>query len=176
MIKNSKLIIFTLFILLFAQSCLSQNFGVINIENVINNNHQFKAIIKDILEAQELKKNSFIKQEEIINTHLNELESSKLILSDQEIKLRIDEYNKILGDFNDSVNEFNLHYDNQLLKIKNKVLEKIIQLLEKYSIENKIDLIFDNKNYIIASNSIDITDIILKELNNLDLNLNFDSL
>ena len=176
MIKNSKLIIFTIFILLFAPSCLSQNFGVINIEYVINNNHQFKAIIKDILAAQELKKNSFIKQEEIINTQLNELESSKLMLSDQEIKLRIDEYNKILGDFNDSVNEFNLHYDNQILKIKNKVLENILELLQKYATENKIDLIFDNKNYIIASNKIDITDIIFKELESINLKLSFDPL
>ena len=62
------------------------------------------------------------------------------------------------------------------MKIKNQILEKIVKLLEKYAIENKIDLIFDNKNYIIASNSINITDIILKELNTLDLNLQFDSL
>ena len=37
-------------------------------------------------------------------------------------------------------------------------------------------IIFNNKDYIIASNSIDITDIILKELDSIDLNLQFDSL
>ena len=62
------------------------------------------------------------------------------------------------------------------MQIRNKILENIVKLLEKYAIENKIDLIFDNKNYIIASNSIDITDIILKEFDTLDLNLQFDSL
>ena len=62
------------------------------------------------------------------------------------------------------------------MKIRNKILEKTVKLLEKYATENKIDLIFSNKDYIIASNSIDITDIISKELDIIDLNLQFDSL
>ena len=101
---------------------------------------------------------------------------SKLILTNDQIKLNVEEYNKTLTNFKDSIDEFNFHYDDQLSIIKNKILEKSVKLLEKYAIKNKIDLIFDNKNYIIASNSIDITDIILKELDTIDLNLQFDSL
>ena len=107
-----------------------------------------------------------------LNQHLIDIE----LLNENEIKLRVEEYNKILSNFKDSIDEFNFHYDNQILKIRNQILEKIVKLLEKYAIEKKIDLIFDNKNYIIASNSINITDIILKELDTLDLNLQFDSL
>ena len=104
------------------------------------------------------------------------MQMSSDILFASSNKNKFDEASKILSNFKDSIDEFNFHYDNQILKIRNQILEKIVELLEKYAIENKIDLIFDNKNYIIASNSINITDIILKELNTLDLNLQFDSL
>ena len=176
MIKKRILIIFTIFFVLLSHSIQSQKILVINLEYIINNSNQYQEIIKIILKAQELKKNYFEKEEETIKSKLNEIENSKLILSKNDIKLKIDEYNKILSNFKDDIDEFNFHYDNQISNIRNKILEMIVKLLEKYAIENKIDLIFDNKNYIIASNSINITDIILKELDTLDLKLQFDSL
>ena len=176
MIKKKILILFTIFFVLLSHSIQSQKIAVINLDYIIDNSYQFQEIIKKILKAQELKKNEFIKQEETIKSKLNEIENSKLILSKDAFKLKVDEYNKILSNFKDSIDEFNLHYDNQILKIRNQILEKIVELLEKYAIENKIDLIFNNKDYIIASKSINITDIILKELDTLDLNLQFDSL
>ena len=176
MIKKTTLIVFTIFFVLISQSIHPQKIVVINLEFIINNSNQYQEIIKKILKDQELKKNDFKKEEEVIKSKQNEIENSKLILSKNEFELKVDEYNKILINFKDSVDEFNFHYDNQILIIRNQILENIVKLLEKYAIENKIDLIFDNKNYIIASNSIDITDIILRELDTLDLNLQFDSL
>ena len=176
MIKKTILIVFIIFFVLLNQSIQSQTIVVIDLEYVINNSNQYQEIIKKILKAQELKKNNFEKEEETIKSKQNDIQNSKLILSKDEFKLKVDEYNKIFSNFKDSIDEFNFHYDNQILKIRNQILEKSVKLLEKYAIENKIDLIFDNKNYIIASNSIDITDIILKELDTLDLNLEFDSL
>ena len=176
MIKKTILIVLTIFFVLLSQSIQSHKIAVINIDYMINNTHQYQEILKTILKAQELKKNEFVNQEEKIKSKLNEIENSKLILSEDEIALKVDEYNTTFRNFKDSIDEFNFHYDNQILKIRNKNLEKIVKLLEKYAIENKIDLIFDNKDYIIASNSIDITDIILKELDTIDLNLQFDSL
>ena len=166
----------TIFFVLLSQSILSHKIAVINIDYMINNTHQYQEILKTILKAQELKKNEFVNQEEKFKSKLNEIENSKLILSEDEIALKVDEYNTTFRNFKDSIDEFNFHYDNQILKIRNKILEKIVKLLEKYAIENKIDLIFDNKDYIIASNSIDITDTILKELDTIDLNLQFDTL
>ena len=176
MIKKTILIVFTIFFVLLSQSIQSQKIVVVNLEYIINNSNQYQEIIKKLLKTQKLKKNNFEKEEKTIKSKQNEIENSKLILSKDEFKLKVDEYNKILSNFKNSIDEFNFHYDNQISKIRNQILEKSVKLLEKYAIENKIDLIFDSRNYIIASNSIDITDIILKELDTLDLNLQFDSL
>ena len=45
--------------------------------------------------------------------------------------------------------------------------------MEKYAIENSIDLILDSTTYLIASNSLDITNNINEELEKLNLNFEF---
>ena len=41
--------------------------------------------------------------------------------------------------------------------------------------KNNVDLILDSTSYIIASNDLNITDLIAKELNDLELKLEFES-
>ena len=46
-------------------------------------------------------------------------------------------------------------------------------MLEKYAIENQVDLILDSASYLIASNSIDVTDSIKNKLQNINLKLEY---
>jgi len=71
------------------------------------------------------------------------------------------------------VEEFNLHYQNQITNIREIILKEIFILLEKYAIENQVDLILDTANYLIASNSIDVTDSINEKLKNINLKLEY---
>ena len=73
-------------------------------------------------------------------------------MNENEINLQIENYNNQLTNFTILVDDFNLHYQNQIAKIREKILKEIIQLLEKYAIKNKIDLILDSNSYLIASN------------------------
>ena len=45
--------------------------------------------------------------------------------------------------------------------------------MEKYALENSVDLILDSTSYLIASNSLDITIDINSELEKLNLNLEY---
>ena len=135
MINKILLILSTISFVLLTQSIQSQNIVVINLDYIINNNYQYQEILKKIMKAQELKKDEFLIQEEKIKLKLDEIENSKLILSENEIRLKIDEYNKNFSSFKDSIDKFNFHYDNQILKIRNQILEKIVKLLEKYAID-----------------------------------------
>ena len=105
---------------------------------------------------------------------LNDIESSKLILSEEENNNAIFEYNQELATFNELIDKFNNHYQNQLIIIKNKILKEIIKLLEQYAVDQNIELILDSTSYLIASNALDITDIINIELNKLKIDLNFE--
>ena len=53
-------------------------------------------------------------------------------------------------------------------------MQEIIVLTEKYAKNNDIDLVLDSASYLIASNELNITDFIKKELNNINLKLEFE--
>lgn len=123
---------------------------------------------------QEIFKNNFRKKEAQLANDLESIEESKLILNSEEIEQRIRIYNEKLYKFNSEIEKFNSHYDNEISILKNEILKKILEILKKYSTENEIDLILDSNSYIISNNSINITDLINKELNNNNFDISFE--
>ena len=151
------------------------NIAVIDVEYIINNNEDYLRIIDNIEIQQKKTLNIFNIQEDELEQLLNNIESSKLLLNDQEINDMINSYNNKLKKFKLEVDEFNLHYQNQILKIKKFIIQEIIVLLENYAKTNKIDLVLDSNSYLIAENSINITNNIKAKLDNMKLNLEFEN-
>ena len=151
----------------------SQTIAVVNIQSLIEHNTYYKEIIKDMEINQEKYLKKFELKERELSDKLNDLEQSKLVLNEAEINTQIDNYNKELSVFTLTIEKFNLHYQNQVINIKQIILNEIFMLLEKYAIENQVDLILDSASYLIASNSIDVTDSINKKLQNINLKLEY---
>ena len=172
--KKYYLIIFL--ILVFSPIILkAANINVINVEQIINNSIQYKSIIQKIEASQNEFLLKFKLEEENLDTLQNEIENSKLILTQEEINIKIDNYNNTLNNFTNLVDKFNQHYQNEVMLIRKKFLEQIIVLLEKYAKNNNVDLILDSNSYLIASNSINITLIIEEQLSKININLDFKS-
>ena len=166
-------IILFLFLNIFSSKIFSQTIAIVNVQSLIDNNKTYQKTVKDIEINQEkyLKDFNIIENELIIK--LNEIEESKLILSEEEIGKQIENYNNQLSQFNITIEEFNFHYQNEIIKIREIILKEILKLLEKYALENSVDLILDSTTYLIASNSLDITVDINSELEKLNLNLEY---
>ena len=62
----------------------------------------------------------------------------------------------------------------QINNLKNKIIDVILDVLRKYSEDNQIDLVLDSSNYILSSNSINITDIIDDTVNSKKIEINFE--
>ena len=62
---------------------------------------------------------------------------------------------------------------NQVINIRDIILKEIIVLLEKYAIQHNIDIVFDSTSYLLASNTLDITNMIENELKNINLKLEY---
>ena len=163
-----------IFFFIITTNIHASNIKVIDIDKLINDNFFFKNIIKKIEVDQASYREDFVILENELQSKLNKLEDLKLILNSDEFEKEVSKYNISLNDFNNKINQFNSHYEDEINKIKNFILSEIIQLIKQYSIDNKIDLILDSKSYIIASNSINITNIILNELNKVNFDINFE--
>ena len=169
-----KLILFIIFFInIISFNILAQTIAVININTLIDDNNSYNKILQDIELNQEKHLKNFDIKENELKLKLQDIEESKLILSQDEINLRIDDYNKQLSEFTNLIKEFNLHYQNQIINIREYIFKEIIKLIEKYAIENSVDLILDSASYLIASNELDITIDINRELEKINLNLEF---
>ena len=170
--KLTYIIIF-LFINILSPKIFSQTIAIVNVQTLIDNNKIYQKIIKDIEINQDKYLKDFNLMENELTTKLNEIEEAKLILSEEEINKQIEDYNNQLSQFSIKIEEFNFHYQNEIIKIREVILKEILKLLEKYALENSVDLILDSTTYLIASNSLDITTDINSELEKLNLNLEY---
>ena len=168
-------IIIFLFINIFSFNIFSQTIAIVNVQSLIDNNEIYQNTVKEIEINQEKYLKDFNIIENELTIKLNEIEESKLILSEEEINIKIENYNDQLSQFSILIEEFNFHYENEIIKIREMILKEILKLLEKYALENSIDLVLDSTSYLIASNSLDITDIINKDLNKIKLVLDYKS-
>ena len=170
--KLINLIIF-FYINFFCLNVLAQTIAIINVQSLIDNNQQYINILKDIEDDQKKYSNEFQKKENELKNLMKDINDSELILSENEINLKIDNYNKNLNDYTILIENFNLHYQKQIVNIRETILKEILILLEKYAIDNNTDLILDSTSYLIASNSLDITNIIKNALSIKKLKLEY---
>ena len=171
-----KIIVLTIFFLIniFCLNVLAQSIAVVNIQFLIDNNNQYIEKTKELEASQEKFLINFNKKENELKNMLDDIESSKLILNKDEINSKIERYNSELNQFSTFVDEFNYHYDSQIIAMREVLLKKIIILLENYAMNNNIDLILDSTSYLIASNAINITDYIKDKLNEIKINLEYE--
>ena len=169
------LILFFIIILIFSKNIYSNNISVIDIEYLVDNNKFYLEVLEKIKNNQEKYKSTLKLEEKNLENQLKEIESSKVILSNNEISNMIDNYNIKLQNFENDVNEYNLHYQNQISSIRNIIIDEIIEIIENYASANQIDLILNSTNYLMASNNINITNNIETELNKIIFELKFDS-
>ena len=170
--KNLRLL-FLFFLIFKSQNVFSNNIAVINIEDIINNNKLYLETLEKIETTQKID-STFIKdEEEKLEELLKKIDEAKLLLSENEINKLIDEYNIKFNEFSLQIKEFNDHFQNQIIEIRKVILQEIIVLSEKYAKKNDIDLVIDSTSYLIASNEINMTNIIKEELSKITLKLEF---
>ena len=170
-----KYLFILFFLIFFTSTTFAEKIATVNIQNLIDNNKKYNEILERIDLSQKKILDSFLNKENELEKMFSDIESSKLILNDKEINIMIDDYNNKLNNYAALVEEFNFHYENQIINIREAILKEIIVLLEKYAIQNKIDIIFDSTSYLLASNSLDITNYISEELKKIKLNLEYKS-
>ena len=169
----SRILLFTI-LLTFSANLFATNIRVVDLQFLINNNTEFENLLIEIENDQLLHTEKFSKIEIELKSKIKKIDELTLILENTELEKEINKYNNSLEKFNNQLKEFNIFYENQINILKNKILEKILELLKIYSLDNKIDLILDSNNYILSSNSINITELILSDLNKINFGINFD--
>jgi Skp family chaperone for outer membrane proteins len=156
-----------------ATKVYSTTVAIVDINYLINNSKHFVEISDKINNSQLEYKKKFINTEKNLYSKKEELEGLKIILNEDEFLIKRDAYYNDVANFENDVAKFNQHYETEMINIKNMLYSKIAELIQNYASVNQIDLILEKNQYLIASDQLNIIEIIFIELNDSQINLKF---
>ena len=164
--NNKILLIFILFFFKTSISFAVSSTVFIDIDYILNNSNLGKKIYSelDIINKENI--NLIKTKEDILNKKQEEINSKKNILSREEIEREFNllnqEYNKYKAEKDMIIKKFTEKKENEL----DNFLIKIKPIIEEYMKQNSIDIILDKNQIFIGVSKNNITDKILKLVNN----------
>jgi Skp family chaperone for outer membrane proteins len=110
---------------------------------------------------------NFLKEEEKkFKEKEKKLIAQKNIISETEFKNKVDELKSEINNYNQNRKKMIEKFNKLKVENTNNLLKLINPILTKYSIENEISIILQKKDLIIGKTELDITDEIIKTIDN----------
>ena len=162
--KQTKLYtLIIVFLLIFIKVAYSTDkIVILDIDSLLEKTNYGKKIIADLNLLNEQNLKSLQKIEAEIKLNQEDIKKQKNLLSEEELAKKIDKLNSDVIEFqkkkNNLVNNFNTQKKNKL----DEFFKMIIPEIEKYIDEKDITLVFDKKNIFIANKKNNITDEIVR--------------
>ena len=160
-IRSLLLLIFFIF---FSKISLSHEKTIVYIDlnKIMNNSIAGKSITSQLENNHKKNISKFKNIEEELKNEEAEIISQRNVITKEEFEKKIidlrDKANKFRKERNDNINNLN----NQRLEATSKMITLVRPILSEFSDKNSISLILDKKNIIIGKTFLDITDDILK--------------
>jgi len=160
-IRSLLLLIFFIF---FSKISLSHEKSIVYIDlnKIMSNSIAGKSITSQLENNHKKNISKFKNIEEELKKDEAEIISQKNVITKKEFEKKIinlrDKANKFRKERNNNINNLN----NQRLEATSKMITLVRPILSEFSDKNSISLIIDKKNIIIGKTLLDITDDILK--------------
>ena len=165
--KQVKLVFFfIIFFSLFSKNSFSnETIAILDLDSLLEKTNSGKKIINQLNLINEQNLKSLKDIESQIKLNRDNIKNQKNILSDEQLKVKINELNNDIKQFqnekNKLINNFNLEKKKKL----DKFFQKIIPVIENYISKNNIKVVIDKKNVFIANKKNNITEDIVKIIN-----------
>lgn len=167
--KNKILFNFYIIILYFALTLslfANDNVYFIDLNKIIQETEKGKLIVKEINKLNDTNISLISTKEEELKLKESSIISSKNIISNEEFNSKISalkkEINQLMTERNKLINEFE--------EKKRENLENFFSIanptIQKYMKDNEISILIDKKNIYIGNSNYDITNEIIKIMNN----------
>ena len=163
---KKKIFILVFFLNLFASLCFAnQNIVFLDLDFIFNNSNLGKKILSNLEQINKNINSNINDEQKILIEKENKIKSSKNILSEEEFKKKVAEFNRELNNFNMNKQKLILSFNSNRDLEVNNFIKKINPLIQDYMEKNSIDLVLEKKNMFIGNSKYDITIIILELIN-----------
>ena len=156
--------LFTFTFVFISAPLYGNNLATINIAYIIEKNIEFQNFLNNLNEEQELMNDIFKKKNLQLENEKKEIEDLQLILNTQEINIKNNLFIKKVEEFNAEIKQFDYYINKNIEINQNIIINKIIKIASNISNLKNIDIVFDETNFFISSDKIDISNLVIEQL------------
>ena len=163
--KNIKFFLFCIIMLISTQVKSEVKVAFIEMDKLINSSIVGASLIKQLNAIDTRNRKNFDEIKKKLNLKKKKINSQMNVLSEEEYKKKVSNLNKEFEDFKEKGKKEIQSLEKKRVIAMKKILGQINLILSKYSEENQLTFIIDQKNIIIGQTNLNVTDEILKKLN-----------
>ena len=167
-----KFVVVTLFVLVCTYSQAEQKIVYIDMKYVLNNSKAGKSAQDYLKKTLQQNQKEFVNTEKELKKEESDLLEKKNIVTKEEYAKKTDILRKKVIDYQSSRRASVDKLSRQRAEARKNLIEQINPILESYSKENNITLIFDKKFLVMGNTDLDVTNIVIEKLNKVLPSLN----
>ena len=160
------LALFLFFFIINSPAISEQKIVFVDMDRLVSTSKPGSSIINQLKDINNKNLNFFKDEEKKFKEKEKKLVAQKNIISENDFKNKIDELKSEIDNYNQNRNKMYEKFNKLKVENTNNFLKLINPILTKYSTQNKISIILQKKNLIIGKTELDITDEIIKVIDN----------
>ena len=164
--KNILLSLLFVFLFLINPVNSDEKISFIDMDKVISTSNPGSSILKQLNIINNKNSTILNKEEKQLKEKEKKLITQKNIISEADFQNKVNELKSEVNMYNINRNKMIEKFNQLKVENTNNLLKLINPILTKYSNKNKISIILQKKNLIIGKSELDITDEIIKIINN----------
>ena len=160
--KKNLIYILIIFFSTISLSESNENIAYIDLDNIVKNTKAGKSIIDKLKVSKDTALKKFEKKEKALKKVEEDINKQKNVLSKEELKNKISDFRKEIASFRNDREKLINDFNTKKIQEFDKFFKKITPIIGEYVEQKNIDIVLDKKNIFLANKNNDITNEIIK--------------
>ena len=160
--KKNLIYILIIFFSTISLSESNENIAYIDLDNIVKNTKAGKSIIDKLKVSKDSALKKFEKKEKALKKVEEDINKQKNVLSKEELKNKISDFRKEIASFRNDREKLINDFNTKKIQEFDKFFKKITPIIGEYAEQKNIDIVLDKKNIFLANKDNDITNEIIK--------------
>ena len=160
-----RFLLVILFFLIPINSFSQNNIVYLDVQFIIDNSDIGKFYKTKMDEISNKNINQLTSDKTLIKKMETDLNNQKNILSEKEIKNKVEELNKLINSYQSKRSKQKKEFLYKKNEYSSKILQILNPIISEYADNNNISLVLKKKNILLGQKSLDITNLILDKIN-----------
>ena len=161
-----KFFVITFFVFHFTHTFAEGKIVFINMDYILNQSKSGKSAQNQLEKLHKSNLDYLKKIENKLKNEEKDILSKKNILKEEEFEAQIAKLREDAREYQNSRVKLTNELTQKRTEVTKKILDELKPILAKYTEEEAISVILDKKNVIVGKTNLDITEIIIKKLDN----------